>query len=51
MNKRLGALIAVSLGLPALPALLGAQDHPARHRHYKAVDLGTFGGPQSYINL
>jgi probable HAF family extracellular repeat protein len=49
MNKRLGARVASLLALVALPALLGAEEHPATHRHYKAVDLGTFGGPASYI--
>ena len=46
MNARLGTRIAAFLPLLALPTLLAAQDNPAKHRHYKAVDLGTFGGPQ-----
>ncbi len=50
MNKRLGTRVASLLALIALPAVLTAQEQPAKHRHYKAVDLGTFGGPSSYIN-
>ena len=42
-----GTALVASL---AIPTLLAAEDHPARHRHYRAVDLGTFGGPQSFIN-
>lgn len=48
MNRRLGTRVAALLAL-ALPGFVVAQEHPAKHRHYKAVDLGTFGGPASYI--
>ena len=46
-----GSAMVTLLAVPFLArAQEKAQDQPARHRHYKAVDLGTFGGPQSYIN-
>jgi probable HAF family extracellular repeat protein len=43
------ALVA-SFAIIASVAPLAADEHSAKHRHYKAVDLGTFGGPSSYIN-
>src|SRR5690242_10403035 len=45
MNRRLGTSVAALLSLLALPAVLAAQEHPARHKHYTFVDIGTFGGP------
>jgi hypothetical protein len=38
----------------ALPLVSLAQDSDAKkepkHHHYKVVDLGTLGGPQSFLN-
>lgn len=44
------------LTLLGLPVSLAAQDeaktnHPHQYHHYQLVDVGTFGGPQSYLNL
>jgi hypothetical protein len=34
----------------ASPARLAAQGQMTHFRHYKLVDIGTLGGPQSYFN-
>ncbi len=51
------AAVAILFGATAIPIRLAAQDHSAeqgptkKHHHYKLVDLGTFGGPVSYVNF
>ena len=34
----------------ALPLQMAAEEHTTHFRHYRLIDLGTFGGPASYIN-
>jgi probable HAF family extracellular repeat protein len=51
MKKRLGTRIAALLSLLAVPALLAAQEHPAKHSRYILKDLGTFGGPNSFLGF
>lgn len=54
MKKKLGTNIAALTLLAALaiPIQLTAQNkqhHPHQPHHYQLVDMGTFGGPQSYL--
>jgi hypothetical protein len=50
-------MTAVSLfAALAMPVGVRAQDNPTtdtRHRHhqYRLIDVGTFGGPNSYLNF
>jgi probable HAF family extracellular repeat protein len=51
-STRLTGILAMTLLVVALPGLLAAQDDTKPdqhhgHHHYQAVDMGTFGGPNS----
>lgn len=48
---RMATLLLVALALPLLTAAQGSpsQDQKPKHKQYKLIDLGTFGGPQSII--
>jgi len=48
MKPRLIFVSATTFVLMAVSLQLAAQNQ--KHHHYKLVNLGTFGGPQNYIN-
>jgi probable HAF family extracellular repeat protein len=50
-HRRLSWITGTALiAFLALPALLAAQEHPAKHRRYTLVDIGTLGGPNSFAS-
>jgi uncharacterized membrane protein len=55
-SKERTGIVALTLLVVATPISLAAQDnvkqgHPHQYHHYQIVDVGTFGGPQSYMFL
>jgi hypothetical protein len=43
------ALLFAALALPLRLAAQDKQDHNNMHHHYKLIDMGTFGGPASFV--
>ena len=48
-SEKLISAIALLVAL-SITVSLAAQEHKKEHHHYKLVDIGTFGGPESYVN-
>jgi probable HAF family extracellular repeat protein len=44
------SITATTLVALTLPLQLAAEGHTTQFRHYKLIDVGTFGGPASFIN-
>ncbi len=43
--------LSVALTIPLQLAAQDNQDQKHKHHHYKLVDMGTLGGPSSYVNF
>jgi probable HAF family extracellular repeat protein len=51
-NRASIVVIAIALILfPPATLRLVAQEHNTRHHHYKLADVGTFGGPSSWMDF
>lgn len=55
-NRRVTRIIAMTLLALAMSVQLAAQDkakqhHAHEYHHYQLIDLGTFGGPNSGVNI
>jgi probable HAF family extracellular repeat protein len=47
----LAMTLFATLATPLPLAAQDSQDRKHEHHHYKLLDLGTFGGPQSFVNF
>src|SRR3979411_1710598 len=43
-------MLFAALAIPVRLATQDRPDHRSNHYHYKLIDMGTFGGPNSYFN-
>jgi hypothetical protein len=53
-SRKLTCVAAVTFVVLAITVRLAAQnkqDHHHKYHHYKLVDLGTFGGPNSSVSI